>query len=109
MKRLLLLVLLGAVACGDSTGPDPLPFMLPGEGLVRFTLDESCPTMELAFGINGDVLRGPEILSPGEHQEYAHPAGDFFTEARAIDGSRTFPREPVRIVEGQRVTRVLRC
>jgi len=107
MKRMLLLVL-GAAACGDSTGP-PLPFLLPGDGLVRFTLGESCPTMELAFGIGGDVLRGPEILSPGEHQEYAHPAGAFFTEARAIDGTRTFPREPILIVEGQRVTRLLRC
>jgi hypothetical protein len=108
MRYLLLIALIAA--CSDSTAPLPLPDLLPGDGVVRFTLGSKCPTMELAFGIGDDgTLRGPETLGPGEGQDYAVPAATYPTTARAIDGSRTFPVENVTVIAGERVVRTLAC
>lgn len=111
MRAFLLLALVGVVACGDSTGPasdDPLPELLRGEGVLRFTLSDNCPTLTLTFAVDAH-LHGPHTLTPGSSSvDFAWPARTYVTSARASNG-RTFPDESTTVPVAQRVTRNLRC
>lgn len=114
MKGLLTgIVLLGLLACGgDPTAPDPLlTNLLPGEGVIRFTLYSNCPTpLTIAFGMD-QFLYGPETLSPSKpFQDYQEREGVHVTSGRTFPSADiTFSQENTVVVAGRRVVRVLTC
>lgn len=112
MRSLLCLALIATVACGDSTGPTtepPLPGLLAGEGVVRFTLGRDCPRLTVNLNV-GAHIHGPHTLSGGEGIDFAWPAATYTTSARTFPNpSRTWGAENVTVPVGQRVTRTLSC
>ena len=110
MRALRCLALIVTVACGDSTGPeDPLPFMMPGDGVLRFGLGRNCPTLTATMNVGGHI-HGPHTLSAGGGIDFAWPARTYLTSARTFpDPTRTWGAESITVTVSQRVTRTLSC
>jgi hypothetical protein len=111
MKTLILLCLALAACGSDITAPDnAIPNdLLPGDGVLRFTLGTNCQASTVLFGVD-IFLYGPESLQPGESQDYQIKAGTYVTSGKTFPAaSRTFPNENTVVVAKERVTRVLSC